>query len=79
MDIFGQKTSVLIIIFNQEALTPLKRIIPTCNQDEEEERNLSAFEKVLLECGQDRPANLMEFLKARYMTSLSINLIKCFP
>ena len=51
----------------KEALTPVKKNFTKTNfkEDPEEEKELSEFEKVLLECDQERPVTFSEFLDTR--------------
>lgn len=54
----------------KEALTPVKN--QTKCIEEEEAVELSAFDKVLLECDQEGPVKFTEFLDSRFVTSTVI-------
>lgn len=58
-----------ILRFLKEALTPVKKNQTKCNVEEKEEIELSAFDKVLLECDQEGPVKFTEFLDSRYVAS----------
>jgi len=53
----------------KEALTPGKKNQTNCNIEVEEAIELSAFDKVLLECDQEGPVKFTEFLDSRFVTS----------
>ena len=56
----------------KEALTPVKKNQSKCNIEEEEGEELSALDKVLLECDQEGPVKFTEFLDSRFVTSAVI-------
>ena len=53
----------------KEALTPVKKNPTKCNIEEVEAKELSAFDKVLLECDQEGPVKFTEFLDSRFVAS----------
>lgn len=54
----------------KEALTPVKNQATCIEEDEAVE--LTAFDKVLLECDQEGPVKFTEFLDLRFVTSTVI-------
>ena len=52
----------------KEALTPSKRKQTTWNATEKEEVQLGAFDKILLECDQEKPVKFADILDSRYNT-----------
>ena len=53
----------------KEALTTVKKNPTKCNIEEVETKELTAFDKVLLECDQEGPVKFTEFLDSRFVTS----------
>ena len=49
----------------KEALTPAKKNLPDWKSDDEEKVELSAFDKVLLECDQEGPVKFANVLNSR--------------
>lgn len=50
----------------QEALTPVKKNQSTWSTSDKEELELSAFDKIMLECDQEEPLKFTDFLDPRY-------------